>query len=388
MRPEKPRRRVYLSPPHMGGTELELIGEVFASNYIAPTGAMLDRFESSLSAYTGLPHVVALCSGTSAIHLALRLWNIGPGDEVWTSSLTFVGGAAPILYQGATPVFFDVSPDTWTIDVDLVEQELLRAIRAGRPPKAIITTDLYGQSADLDPVVKLARDRGIRVLSDSAEAMGTRYKDRHAGDGADAAAFSFNGNKIITTSGGGALASHDREFIEQARFLAAQARDRAPHYQHSTYGYNYRLSNVCAAIGVGQMKIIDERVNNCRTIFSRYFDNLANNPGISFMPEAPYGRSNRWLTVVLLDLASHGCPVDELRLALEAGNCESRPIWKPMHLQPLFRDARFIGQGVCDRLFQSGLCLPSGTDMTEREQDHVISIIRFFLHKPQVTNAT
>ncbi len=380
MKPEAPRRRLYLSPPHMGGRELDLVGEVFASNYIAPIGAMLDRFERSLARYTAIPNVVALSSGTAAIHLALRLWDVGPGDEVWTSSLTFIGGVAPILYQGATPVFFDVSPDTWTIDADLLDEELRRAIRTRKPPKAIITTDLYGQSADLDPIVALAREHGIRVLSDSAEAMGARYKGRHAGDGADAAAFSFNGNKIITTSGGGALASSDREFIDQARFLATQARDRAAHYQHSTYGYNYRLSNVCAAIGVGQMEVIDDWVDKCRAVFSRYLDALSSTPGLSFMPEAVYGRSNRWLTVVLLDRPSCDCPVDDLRLTLEAGDCESRPIWKPMHLQPLFRDARFIGQGVCDRLFQTGLCLPSGTDMTKQEQDHVIAIIRDFFN--------
>ena len=379
MRPEMPRRRLYLSPPHMGGKELDLISEVFASNYIAPAGAMLDRFERSLSAYTSIPNVVALSSGTAAIHLALRLWDVGPGDEVWSSSLTFIGGVAPILYQGAVPVFFDVSPDTWTIDVDLLEEELRRAIKARKPPKAIITTDLYGQSVDLDRVVAMARDQGIHVLSDSADAMGARYKGRHAGDGADATAFSFNGNKIITTSGGGALASHNREFVDQARFLATQARDEAPHYQHTTYGYNYRLSNVCAAIGVGQMEVIDERVDRRRAIFSRYVESLAGSPGLSFMPEAAYGRSNRWLTIALLDPASCSRPVDALRLTLEAGDCESRPIWKPMHLQPLFLGARFIGRGVCDRIFQTGLCLPSGTDMTEQEQDHVISIILDFI---------
>jgi pyridoxal phosphate-dependent aminotransferase EpsN len=355
----------------MGGDELPLVQDVFASNWIAPTGPMVTEFEDQLSALTGIAHVAALASGTAALHLALRLSGAGPGDEVWGATMTFIGGVAPICYTGATPVFLDITTDTLLLDLQLLNQALEKAERVGRLPKVVITTDLYGHVIDGARVDELRRRYGFIWISDAAEAVGAYRGDRHAGKGADFTILSFNGNKIITTSGGGALASDDGDIIERARFLSTQARDPAPHYQHSTYGYNYRLSNVCAAIGVGQLRVLEARVKARRRINARYQELLGHIDGLSFSPEPGDMRANRWLTTVLIDPARTGFDREVLRLALEAKDMESRPLWKPMHLQPVFADSpRRDGQRA-ERAFDIGLCLPSGSAMTDDDTDRV-----------------
>ena len=366
--------RLFLSPPHLSGLELQAVTEAFASNYIAPIGPALAGFEADFKAYTGFSHAVALTSGTAAMHLALRHLGVGPGDEIWAASLTFIGSVGPAVQERATPVFFDCDESTWTLDSDLLAERLASAARSGTLPKAVIPTDLYGQSCDLDPIVAMCAEHGVPVICDSAEAMGATYRGRHAGRGAWAAVFSFNGNKIMTTSNGGMLASDDEALIEHARKLSQQARDAAPHYEHTEVGYNYRLSNILAAIGVGQLAVLDERVARRRAIFERYKANLGRLPGISFMPEAAYGRHNRWLTVLLVEPEAFGATREAIRLTLEAQDIESRPVWKPMHMQPVFRTAAVVGGGVCERLFDIGLCLPSGSAMTDAEVDKVSEI--------------
>jgi dTDP-4-amino-4,6-dideoxygalactose transaminase len=294
---------------------------------------------------------------------------------VIVATLTFIGNVAPVAYLGAEPVFLDVDPATWTLDVALLAGELERAAAHGRLPKAVVPVDLYGQSCDLDAILEVCAPYGVPVVADAAEAVGARYKDRMVGNGAAAAAFSFNGNKIITTSGGGMLASHDPDLIARARFLSQQARDPAPHYEHSTVGYNYRLSNILAAIGRAQLAILEERVQKRRAIFAAYRERLGHLPGLTFMPEAAYGRSNRWLSVVLIDPEAFGRDREAVRRALEAENIEARPVWKPMHLQPVFRRARRIGGAVSERLFKRGLCLPSGTRMDEGDVARVAAVI-------------
>lgn len=356
----------------MGGGELDLVTDVFASNWIAPTGPMVTRFEQDLAALTGIEHVAALSSGTAALHLALRLAEVGPGDEVWGATMTFIGGVAPILYAGATPVFLDVTPDDYLLDLDLLEAELARG---GRLPRAVISTDLYGHVVDGKRLRALADSYGFVWISDAAEAVGASREGVHAGKGADFTILSFNGNKIITTSGGGALASDRGEPIEQARFLSTQARDPAPHYEHSTFGYNYRLSNVCAAIGVGQLRVLASRVAQRRHIHDRYRQRLGSLPGVTFSGEAPGMHANRWLTTVQIDPAIAGFDREAVRVALERDNIESRPLWKPMHLQPLFATARVCGGHQAERAFAHGLCLPSGSAMGDDAVDRVIDII-------------
>jgi len=368
--------RLFLSPPHMGGKELQLIEEVFASNYIAPTGPMLKRFESSFADFTGVPHVTAVSSGTAALHLALRLIGVEQGDTVYFSSLTFIGGVTPALYQGATPLFIDSDSSSWTMDPALLAETLKHAAASHKLPKAVVPTDIYGQSCDLDVLLEICRPYNIPVITDSAESVGGRYKSRHCGDGALMSAFSFNGNKVITTSGGGMLTSHDPTLIERAHFLAHQARENAPHYEHTTYGYNYRMSNIVAAVGCGQMEVLEERVKRRREIFATYQKLLGSSDGISFMPEASYGQGNRWLTVILIDPVSFGATREDVRLALEAQDIESRPVWKPMHLQPVFKDAKVVGGKVSASLFEYGLCLPSGTQMSDSDMIRVSEIIK------------
>jgi dTDP-4-amino-4,6-dideoxygalactose transaminase len=412
--------RLFLSPPHMGGEELKLIEEAFASNYIAPLGPMVDAFEREFAAYTGIPYCLALNSGTGAMHLALRELGVGPGDEVIASSLTFIGSVTPVAFLGASVVFIDSDEASWNMDVNLLAAELSECARRGKLPKAVIPTDLYGQCADLDGIIAVCTRYGIPVVADAAEAMGARYQrsevgnrksevsdptsalcppssvlppesgseistfqrfsvsafNAHAGFGAKAAVFSFNGNKIITTSGGGMLASHDERLIAHARKLSQQAREPAAYYEHTEIGYNYRLSNILAAIGRGQLRVLDERVAAKRRIFEHYRELLAGLPGIEFMPEAPHSRSNRWLTVILINPAQFGATNEQIRLALEADNIESRPIWKPMHLQPVFNGCRIRGGTVSERLFRTGLCLPSGTAMTGSDLERVAGIIR------------
>jgi pyridoxal phosphate-dependent aminotransferase EpsN len=364
--------RLFLSPPHMSGEERELVQAVFDSNWVAPIGPMVDRFEELLAAYTGMPHVAALSSGTAALHLALRLSGIQQSDPVWCSTMTFIGGVAPISYVGAEPVFFDVSESDLLMDLDLVEERL----RRGPPPRAIITTDIYGNAVSPGRMRDLRDRYGFVWISDTAEALGSRREGAHAGDGADYVIHSFNGNKIITTSGGGALAGPDGEVIAQARFLATQARDPAPHYEHSTYGYNYRLSNICAAIGVGQMAVIEDRVATRRRIWAAYKGRLGRLPGIRFDDADAHSRPNRWLTTLSIDPVVAGATREEVRLTLERQNIESRPMWKPMHLQPVYAAAAIEGSGEVARgLFDTGLCLPSGSAMSDGDIDRVCSTV-------------
>lgn len=384
----------------MGGREQELVRQAFESNYIAPLGPMVDAFERDFSDYTGIPHCVALSSGTAATHLALRHLGAGPGDEVYASTLTFIGSVTPVTFQGASPVFIDCDESSWNMDPALLEQALDDAARRGKRPKAVIPTDLYGQPCDL-PRIRAVCDRfGVPVICDSAEAMGARYEKRgqraegrgqgggprtpnpertcHAGFDAWASVFSFNGNKIITTSGGGMLASHDKALIDHARKLSQQARDPAPWYEHTEIGFNYRMSNILAAIGRGQLGVLNERVKRRREIFDGYRDRLDRLPGITFMPEPGNCRSNRWLTVIQIDPEAAGTDANTLRQALEADNIEARPVWKPMHMQPVFQGHSFWKNqetAVSERLFNTGLCLPSGTAMTEADLERVCRII-------------
>ncbi|WP_297756739.1 aminotransferase class I/II-fold pyridoxal phosphate-dependent enzyme [uncultured Shimia sp.] len=360
----------------MSGHEEARVAEAFASNFVAPLGPQLDAFEAAVADYLGEDlHCVGLSSGSAALHLALRIAGVGPGDEVWISSMTFAGGIFPVNYLGATPRFFDLDPTSWTIDTTRLAEELARADAENRLPKAIVPTDLYGQSADLDPLEALAAQYGVRLIVDSAESLGASYKNgRKAGTGGDAAILSFNGNKIITTSGGGMLVTRHKDWADEARFLATQARDPAPHYEHSTYGYNYRLSNICAAIGLGQMEVLDDRVARRREIFARY-EKALSRPGIAFMPEPEGQTCTRWLTALTIDPKETGISREDIRLMLLEQEIESRPLWKPMHMQPLYKGAPYHGAGFDESLFANGLCLPSGSDMSDAEQDEVISRI-------------
>lgn len=360
----------------MGGDELALVQDVFASNWIAPTGPMVTLFEEKLAALTGLAHVAALSSGTAALHLALRLCGVGPGDQVWGSTMTFIGGVAPVSYLGATPVFLDIEDEYMLLDVDLLEDRLRSARDHGSHPKVVVTTDLYGHVVDAGRMRMLADEYDFIWVSDAAESVGASRDGRHAGKGADLVVLSFNGNKIITTSGGGALAGERGDLIERARFLSTQARDPAPHYEHSTYGYNYRLSNVCAAIGVGQLRVLDQRVDRRRRINDLYLDALRDVPGLRFTSEPAGMRSNRWLTTVRIDPVAAGFDREDLRLALERDNIESRSLWKPMHMQPVFADAPCWGGAVAERAFADGLCLPSGSAMQDEDVGDVVSVVR------------
>ena len=368
--------RIFLSPPHMSGQELKFIEEAFDSNYIAPLGPMVEAFEHEFSQLTGIKHCLALNSGTAAIHLALHCLGIGPDDLVLASTLTFIGGISPIKFLGAIPVFIDSDSATWNMDPELLAEEIESLNKHGNLPKAVLVTDLYGQCADYDRISEVCEPYGIPIITDSAEAVGATYKGNHSGNGAKAAIYSFNGNKIITTSGGGMLASDDKKLIGFARILSQQARDLAPHYEHSQIGYNYRMSNILAAIGLGQLEVLEKRVEKKREIFNYYFEALSELPGIEFMPEAPYGKSNRWLTVILITPEKFGTDRETVRLALEKDNIEARSIWKPMHLQPVFKDCRARGGVVSKHLFNHGLCLPSGTAMTEEDLKRVVDVIR------------
>jgi len=392
----------------MSGREIEFIKEAFESNYIAPLGPMVDAFEKEFCEKVGISYAVALISGTAAMHLAMRNLGIGPGDEVFVSDHTFIGSVTPALFEGAWPVFIDSDRSTWDMDPELLAEELSRCKEMGTLPKAVVPTDLYGQSCDVARITQICEHYGVPVVIDSAEALGATSDDSTAGAGGKAAVYSFNGNKIITTSGGGMLASEDKDFIERARFLSQQARDPFPHYEHSEIGYNYRMSNIVAAIGRGQLTVLDERVKRKREIFEYYQKSLGNLPGVTFMPDAPYGKPNRWLTVILIDPKEFGVDREGVRLALEAENIESRPVWKPMHMQPVFEvvkrtkgerrrakgmehgawstghratgvrqryAARLVGGEVSEELFAQGLCLPSGTQMTESDLERVVTAI-------------
>jgi pyridoxal phosphate-dependent aminotransferase EpsN len=367
--------RIYLSPPHLGQEELALVQDAFASNWVAPLGPHVDSFEREFAQAVGAKDAAALASGTAALHLALRLSGVGRGDTVFCSTLTFVASANPILYEGANPVFIDSDLRTWTLDPSLLASELEKAARAGRLPKALVVVHLYGQSADLDPILECCSRYDVAVIEDAAEALGARYRGRSPGTLGSFGVYSFNGNKIITTSGGGMLVAKDETEIQMARSLASQAREPAPHYEHSTLGFNYRMSNILAALGRGQLRLLPERVLERRRTFSFYARALADQPGVSFMPEAPYGRSSRWLSVIQIDPKEFGATREDVRQYLERANIESRPVWKPMHLQPLFRGVPVVGGGVSERLFERGLCLPSGSALTDLELERVVATL-------------
>ncbi len=367
--------RIYLSPPHMGETELQLVKDAFASNWIAPLGPHVDAFEREFAAYLGVEHAAALSSGTAAIHLALRLLGLRPGEEVICSTLTFSASANPIVYEGGTPVFIDSEETTWNMDPTLLAQELDACAANGRLPRAVIVVDLYGQSANYEPILDACALYDVPVIQDSAEALGATYKGRKVGTQGRCGIFSFNGNKIITTSGGGMLVSDNPDLIERARFLAMQARDPAPHYQHSTIGFNYRMSNVLAAIGRGQLRVLGERIASRRRNFEGYKAVLGAAPGIGFMPLASYGEANYWLTCITIDPEKFGATREDIRLALANHNIEARPIWKPLHLQPVFAHSRVRGGSVAETFFARGLCLPSGSSLTDTELDRVCAIV-------------
>lgn len=348
--------------------------EAFDSNWISPAGPHISAFESELGSYLSNRHVSVVSSGTAAIHLALVILGIGREDEVLCSTFTFSGSCNPICYLGATPVFVDSEPESWNMDPALLRVAIAERIRAkGRAPKAIIVVHLYGMPARMDEIRSISDEFKIPIIEDAAEALGARYRGQACGTFGHFGILSFNGNKIITTSGGGALVSADEKWIERAGFLATQARDPAPHYQHSEIGYNYRLSNVSAGIGRGQLKVLDKRVMRRREIFDTYVQELGNKRGVTFQPEAEGSYSNRWLSCILLDPAV--VSPDVLHVALQRENIECRPLWKPMHLQPVFSKAPYFGSGVSEGFFKTGLCLPSGSGMTEADQARVVDAI-------------
>ena len=365
--------RIYISPPHLSGEEMELVRDAFASNWIAPLGPHVDAFELEMCEYLDTGHALALSSGTAALHLALKLIGIKEEDIVLCPSLTFASCANVILYERAIPVFLDVHPDTWTLNPDLLEI----AIRKYRP-KALISVDLYGQSADYDLILELCDNYNVDVIEDAAEALGAEYKGRKCGVFGRVGVLSFNGNKIITTSGGGMLVSNGQDLVERARFLSTQAREPEIHYEHKELGYNYRMSNLLAAVGRGQLQVLDDRVKARRIIFQRYFDALSGFDGIKFMPESPYGKCTRWLTTLTLYPEKSGVDRTQIIEALEKENIEARPVWKPMHLQPLYKGCEYVTVGdedVSKILFENGLCLPSGSNLSTEDQDRVIDII-------------
>jgi dTDP-4-amino-4,6-dideoxygalactose transaminase len=368
-------KRTYLSPPDTGPEERRLLLDAFDSNWVAPLGPHVDAFEREFADLVGVPHAVALSSGTAALHLALVILGIGGGDDVVTSTMTFAATANVIAYVGANPVFVDVSPDTWALDPDVLEELLKRRAGSGHQVSAVIAVDLYGQCADYARLTDICRRYGVPLVEDAAEALGATYGSQRAGVFGECAAFSFNGNKIITTGGGGMLVSHRSDVVERARHLAAQARDPAPHYQHSQIGFNYRLSNLLAAVGRGQLRSLPGKLARRRAINDRYKRELAALAGVTFMPEAEYGRSNCWLTCITVAPDRFGATREDIRRQLESENIEARPLWKPMHLQPLFARCEMHGGSVSEDLFEHGLCLPSGSSLTAEEQATVIGVL-------------
>jgi dTDP-4-amino-4,6-dideoxygalactose transaminase len=369
--------KIWLSSPHMGGKEQEFVKEAFDTNWVAPLGPNVDGLEQDLVAYTNSKHAAALSSGTSAIHLSLIMLGVGPGDFVLCQSFTFSASANPIVYQGAIPVFIDSEKDTWNMSPEYLEQAILELIAKGQKPKAMIPVHLYGLPAKMDEIMSIASKYEIPVIEDAAEALGSSIDGKACGTFGQLGVLSFNGNKIITTSGGGALISESEEHINKARFLATQARDSAPHYQHSHIGYNYRMSNICAGIGRGQMLVLNDRVNQRRSNFEFYKNSFANVEGISFVNELPGSYANRWLTCILVDpLKTGGKTREDIRIDLEKENIECRPLWKPMHLQPIFEKYPFYGDGTSQKLFEQGLCLPSGSNLTESDLERVLAAIK------------
>lgn len=376
-------RKIYLSPPHVGELEQKFIAEAFATNWIAPLGPHVEGFERELAELVGIRGAVALSSGTAAIHLALRLIGVGPGDIVFCSTLTFVASANPILFQGATPVFIDSDPDTWNMSPQALQRALKEAEQVGKLPKAVIVVNLYGQSADMDPIVEMCNAFGVPIIEDAAESLGATYKGKASGTFGRFGIYSFNGNKIITTSGGGMLVSDDLESLEKARYWATQAREPARHYQHTEMGYNYRLSNVLAGIGRAQLSQLQSRVESRRSVFARYQEGLSDREELTFMREAPYGFSTRWLTVVQLKEGVGDRSASKLIEHLEKYEIEARPVWKPLHLQPLFASCTYYsheeGVSISEQFFDTGICLPSGSSLAIEDQEFIISRLREFL---------
>jgi dTDP-4-amino-4,6-dideoxygalactose transaminase len=371
--------RIWLSSPDMGGKELAYIRQAFADNWVAPLGPCVDGFERDLEAFLGEEvHAAAVNSGTAALHLALILLGVGRGDWVICQSMTFSASANPIVYLGAEPVFVDSENDTWNLSPVLLRNAIEDCLRKKKKPKAVIVVDLYGMPAQWDEIRAVAQQYDIPVVEDAAEALGATYKGRKCGVFGTFGILSFNGNKIITTSGGGALVCHNKKDADAARFLATQARDAAPHYQHSRIGYNYRMSNICAAIGRGQMEVLDNRVHKRRANHAFYQNAFADIPGITLLKEpGEHSFSNHWLSCLLIDpVPTHGINRETLRRKLEEAGIEARPLWKPMHLQPVFKDARFYGDGTSETLFRNGLCLPSGSNLRKEELEEITNIIR------------
>lgn len=372
--------KIWLSSPHMGENEQKFVNEAFDTNWIAPLGPHVNGFEKDIQDYNKVAHASALSSGTAAIHLALILNNVGEGDYVLVQSFTFSATVNPIIYQGATPVFIDSEEDTWNMDPNALEKSITELMAKGQKPKAIIPVHLYGMPANMEAIMEIANKHDIPVIEDAAESLGSTFDGKFTGTFGKMGIYSFNGNKIITTSGGGALVSDDEELINKSRFLATQARDNAPHYQHSHVGYNYRLSNVLAGIGRGQMQVLDDRIAQRRANFERYkaYFSKVNAKGynIRFQEEPNGSFSNRWLSCILINPEENkGISREDIRLALEAQNIESRPLWKPMHLQPVFEKYPFEGTGVSEKLFEIGLCLPSGSNLVEEDFERIFACL-------------
>jgi pyridoxal phosphate-dependent aminotransferase EpsN len=371
--------RIFLSPPHMSGNEQKYINDAFETNWIAPLGPNVEGFEKELANYVNVKAAAATSSGTAAIHLALDLLGVGRGDTVFCSSLTFIASANPIIYLGAEPVFVDSERETWNMSPEALENAFIDAKKNGKLPKAVIVVNLYGQSANLDPIIELCTQYNVPIIEDAAESLGASYKGKASGSFGKFGIYSFNGNKIITTSGGGMLVSDDEDLIVKARILATQARDKARHYQHSKLGYNYRMSNILAGVGRAQLAVLDERVNKRREIFNKYKQAIGNCAGVTFMPEPDYCYSTRWLTTLTLDPNDSKATTEQILLKMEEGNIEARPVWKPLHAQPIFEGAKYYQHpkdvSVSDELFKNGICLPSGSSLTESQQDRVINIL-------------
>jgi dTDP-4-amino-4,6-dideoxygalactose transaminase len=370
------KKRIYLSPPDVGEEERALVADAFATNWIAPLGPHVDAFEAEFADAVGASHAVALTSGTAALHLALIEAGVGPGDVVLVSTLTFSASVNPILYLGATPHFIDSEAESWNMDPELLKAALEEYATRGRLPKAVVAVHLYGQAAEIDLIAETCAYYGVTLVEDAAEALGATFRGRSPGTFGEFGIFSFNGNKIITTSGGGMLVTQDAGVAAHVRKLATQAREPAVHYEHREVGYNYRMSNVLAAIGRGQLRGLAGKVARRRRNFDRYVAALGELPGIGFMPEATWGLHSRWLTVITVDEAELGASPEALRLALDAEDIEARPVWKPMHQQPVFARYPALLNGVCDRLFETGLCLPSGSSLLDADLDRVVATIQ------------
>jgi dTDP-4-amino-4,6-dideoxygalactose transaminase len=368
--------RIYLSPPHLCGQEILRVQEALDSNWVAPKGPQIDAFENEFARVIDAPYAVALSSGTAALHLALKLINIRPGDRVACSTLTFAASADVIAYEHAVPIFVDCSEGSWNMDPALLREELCYSAGIGELPKAVIVVDIYGQCADYDPIRAACNEFGIAIIEDAAESLGATYRNCNAGSLGHISAFSFNGNKIVTTGGGGMLIAQSYELAEKARYLSTEARDPAPHYQHSVIGFNYRMSNVLAAIGRAQLQVLPERILARRRNFEFYKRTLGDLPGLTFMPEAPQGRSTRWLTCLTIEPGAFGATREDVRLALEREGIEARPVWKPMHLQPVFAGCRVRGGSVSADIFEKGLCLPSGSSLTDSDLERICAVVR------------